>query len=664
MCGIAGFYSLNGPADPGLVARMVDSLRHRGPDDSGLIALGGGGSPPSLILGHCRLAIIDLSAAGHQPMSNEDGEIWIVYNGEVYNYLELMEELVSRGHRFRSRTDTEVILHAYEAYGVDCLQRFNGMFAFALWDGRARRLFCARDRFGIKPFYYHFDRERFLFASEIKAFIQPGGVKREPNPQIIYDYLVNGYLDHTGETFFQGIAQLPPAHYLLLEGGDLRVRRWWDLSPDRDGHPPLSDQEAAETFRALLTDAIRLRLRSDVPIGTCLSGGLDSSSIVCLANRLMFPHGKTTRPEIVGECQKTFSSCFDERQWDEREFIYEILEQTGAGANFVFPRGEELFELIPQLVWSQDEPFGSTSIFAQWYVMRLASQKVKVLLDGQGADEILAGYHRAFGALYLDLTERFRIGRLLREVVFYRRVHGSFQPYVFSGLARSLLPDAWVGRLRGRITGNIHWIDPEFQRAYRRDFGFEDKFGTHLDSHLYNILTRYGLPALLHSEDRNSMAFSLESRVPFLDYRLVEFAFTLPASQKICHGMTKVVLRNAMKGLLPEKVRMRTDKMGFVTPEDLWFRGEMRPKIEEILTSKSFRERAYLRPDRVLEEFRSYCRGEKSIRSALWRWINLELWLRIFMDSDRLPDPTARCRSQVAEGEAPIPSLGVSGAGG
>lgn len=642
MCGIAGFYQINGPADPGLVAWMIDRLRHRGPDDSGLIALDKRESLPSLVLGHCRLAIIDLSAAGHQPMSNEDGKIWIVYNGEVYNYMELMEELASRGHRFRSRTDTEVILHAYEEYGVDCLQRFNGMFAFALWDGRARLLFCARDRFGIKPFYYHFDGERFLFASEIKALLHPEGVKREPNPQIIYDYLVNGYLDHTGETFFQGIAQLPPAHYLLLEGGDLRVRRWWDLCPSRDGHWAPSDPELAERFRSLLTDAIRLRLRSDVPIGTCLSGGLDSSSIVCLANRLMFPHEKASRPEIVGERQKTFSSCFEERRWDEREFIYEVLEQTGAEANFAFPQGEELFELIPQLVWSQDEPFGSTSIFAQWHLMKLASQKVKVLLDGQGADEILAGYHRAFGALYLDLMERFRIGRLLRELVFYRWVHRSFQPYVFSGLARSLLPDAWVGRLRGRITGDIHWIDPEFQRGYRRDFGFDERFGTHLDSQLYSVLTRYGLPALLHYEDRNSMAFSLEARVPFLDYRLVEFAFTLPASQKIRDGMTKVVLRNAMRGLLPEKVRMRMDKMGFVTPEDLWFRGKMRPGIEEILTSKSFRERGYLRPERVLEEFRAYCRGERSIRSVLWRWINLELWLRTFMDPGSLPAGGAR----------------------
>lgn len=639
MCGIAGFYRLNGPADPGLVARMVDSLKHRGPDGSGLISLDGGESSPSVVLGHCRLAIIDLSSAGHQPMSNEDGTVWIVYNGEVYNYVELAEELACHGHRFRSRTDTEVILHAYEEFGVDCLERLNGMFAFALWDGRARRLFCARDRFGIKPFYYHFDGERFLFASEIKALVQPGGVKREPNHQIIYDYLVHGYLDHSEETFFQRIWQLPPSHYLLLKGNDLRVHRWWDIFPDRNGHRALSDEDAAETFRSLLTDAVRLRLRSDVPIGTCLSGGLDSSSIVCLANGLMFPEGKATRPEIVGKRQKTFSSCFEERPWDEREFIREVLEQTGAEANFVFPPGEELFEQIPQVIWSQDEPLWSTSFFAQWHVMRLASQKVKVLLDGQGADELLAGYHRSFGAFYLDLAKRFQIGRLLRELFSYKRVHQSFQPYIFSGLARSLLPKGWVGWLRGQITGDIHWLDPEFQRAYRRDFGFEEKLGTHLDSHLYAILTRYGLPALLHAEDRNSMAFSLESRVPFLDYRLVEFAFTLPASQKIRDGMTKVVLRNAMKGLLPERVRMRTDKMGFVTPDELWFRGEMRSKIEEILTSKRLRERGHLRPERVLEEFRDYCRGERSNSFTLWRWINLELWFRIFIDPGKLSNP-------------------------
>ncbi len=620
MCGIVGIYQFSSEVvDIKILQKMSEVIHHRGPDDEGYYF------DKNIGLGHRRLSIIDLSPAGHQPMSNEDGSVWITYNGEIFNYVELMAELQDKGHVFKSKTDTEVIIHAYEEWGVECLSRFNGMFAFAIWDSKRKRLFCARDRFGIKPFYYFYDNKQFLFASEIKALLEDRSVERSPNQQIIYDFLVQAYLDHTDETFFKGIKQLLPAHYLLISNEKLEIKRWWDINETKR-FDSLTDDGYASRFYELFEDAIRLRLRSDVPVGTCLSGGLDSSSIVCVANKLMF--GK--KDEDISERQKTFSSCFDLSEYDERVYINAVLEKTSAEANFIFPKAEELFDIISDIIWHQDEPFSSTSIVAQWYVMKEASKKIKVLLDGQGADELLAGYHGYFGALYSDLIKNFRLIRLFKELIYYKKNHHKFQPHVFSNIARSFLPSYLVSILRGRIKGDISWLDTNFQKKYKRSFDLTNKFPNHFDNLLYNILTKYGLPALLHYEDRNSMAFSIEARVPFLDYRLVEFMFSLPSEQKIRNGTTKVVLRNAMKDILPEKVRTRQDKMGFVTPEDIWFRTAAKDKILEIINSKSFKERGYLNINQVKMEFDAHCRGEKNISNTVWRWVNMELWLRHF----------------------------------
>lgn len=622
MCGIAGIYSIKNNIDRDSLIKMTKVLSHRGPDDEGCYVDGNIG------FGHRRLSIIDLSRAGHQPMSNEDGSVWITYNGEIYNYRELMAELKARGHIFKSRTDTEVIIHAYEEWGDGCLSRFNGMFSFAIWDGRTRRLFCARDRFGIKPFYYFYDGRRFIFASEIKALLEDRSIERRPNNQIVYDFLVQAYLDHTDETFFEDIKQIPPSHYLIIDAGGIQIKRWWDIDETRK-ISPIDDKQFAGMFYDLFEDAVRLRLRSDVPVGTCLSGGLDSSSIVCVANKLMF-EGK--REDQISKRQKTFSSCFDLPEYDERGFINAVLKKTGAEANFVFPKGEELFDIISNIIWHQDEPFCSTSIVAQWHVMREASKKVKVLLDGQGADELLAGYHGYFGALYSDLIRDLMLFKLLKELIYYKRHHHKFQPYVFSNIAKSFIPPYLISILRRRIKGDIGWLDKDFQRKYKRSFPFVQKFPGHFDNLLYNILVKYGLPALLHYEDRNSMAFSIEARVPFLDYRLVEFMFSLPADQKLREGTTKIVLRNAMKEILPEEVRTRQDKMGFVTPEDIWFRTVAKDKILEIISSKSFQDRGYFNVGQIKKEFDANLSGEKNISNAIWRWINIELWFRRFFD--------------------------------
>ena len=416
MCGITGVYSFKGTVDPMCIKRMTDLLRHRGPDDEGFLAVDSASGkvfsligseskiqglriedfnePADLFLGHRRLSIIDLSSAGHQPMCNEDGSLWIVYNGEIYNYLEIRKELVSLGHRFNSYTDTEVILHAYEEWGADCLSRFNGMWAFAIVDLKKKRIFCARDRAGVKPFYYVYDGKRFCFASEIKAILKMDHFSVEPNEQIIADYLFGGLIDHTRETFFKGIYQLRPGEYLLIENNGLTTKPYWDIEPN-EAHFVQEDDYTA-SFYELLEDSIRLRLRTDVPIGTCLSGGLDSSSIVCLANRLMF-NGQSIDPRLVGERQKTFSSCFEDPVYDERKFIELVIDRTGAEKNYVFPQAEALFEDLTKLIWHQDEPFGSITIYAHWNVIRLARKRgVTVLLNGQGADELLAGYLPSF----------------------------------------------------------------------------------------------------------------------------------------------------------------------------------------------------------------------------------------------------------------------------
>jgi asparagine synthase (glutamine-hydrolysing) len=648
MCAIVGLYDASGRAiDPSALERMVLVQAHRGPDGEGYVLLDARGRERPLAvvgrltdapgirphrhsvgLGHRRLAIIDLSPLGHQPMTTEDGRCWVTYNGEIYNHVELREELRGRGHRFRSASDTEVLLAAYREWGEACVTRFNGMFAFAIWDGDRRRLFCARDRMGVKPFYYSWDGTRFAFASEIKGLVA-AGLRPSPNRRAVFDYLDGACLDHSEDTFFDGVRQLPPAHTLTVET-QVRVQRYWDFPPD--GEAGLSMRDAADRFRHLFRDAVRLRLRSDVPIGTCLSGGLDSSSIVCVANDLMFVEHAVPR-ELIGERQKTFSSCCEDPAYDERRFIRPVLERTGAEAHFTFPDPKELAESVSQLVWQQDEPFGSTSIFAQWNVMRLAAQRgVKVLLDGQGADELLAGYHGFFGAFFADLAAKRRWLVLLRELTAYRRLQGPIPKHVFTNLARAFLPSPLVRLVRSRMTGSVDWIAPEFRRQWGPIPVSPPRAASHVHSMQHQLLTWSGLRALLHYEDRNAMAFGIETRLPFLDYRLVEFLYGLDPELKIRNGWTKAVLREALDGVLPEVVRWRVDKMGFVTPEDIWFRTSLREMTRDILSDSRTRARGYLNVEAALKEFEAHEAGRKNISFTIWRWLNLELWCRRFVD--------------------------------
>ncbi|MBI4381074.1 MAG: asparagine synthase (glutamine-hydrolyzing) [candidate division NC10 bacterium] len=660
MCGIFGIWHADGRAvDLASVQRAVTSLRHRGPDDEGYLLVNtrtsrvvecGGkhtderlGLPGieeffaetfDLVLGHRRLAILDLSPTGHQPMATSDNAVWIVHNGEVYNYLELRSELKSHGHEFHTDSDTEVILAAYEQWGPACLTRFNGMWSFVLYDACRRSLFCVRDRFGIKPLHYAFQNGTFVFASEIKALLCMGAGERTPDSAAIFDYLVWGLVNHSQHTFFEGIDSLAPACYLMLQDGQLGLHSFWDLEQAAEEYDVRGwdDRRIARQFRELLTDAVRLNLRSDVPVGTCLSGGVDSSSIVCVANRLMF--GEERLPiQSVGDPQKTFTACFDDPRIDERHYVELVVKATGAESHSTFPRPERLFETMPRLMWHQEEPFGSTSIYAQWLVMDLANQHgFTVLLDGQGADEMLAGYP---GAWSVYLGALLRTGcwlTLWREAKQHRAINLGERGQL-AGLRRAVL-SALPAQLKNSLKvvwGDRWptWLNQEFVQAHSKRSGLPHQADGSLRSFLLGQMA-YHLPALLRYEDRNSMAFGLEARAPFLDYRLVSFVFALQDGQRIFRGLSKAVLRRAMKGIVPEVILNRRDKIGFATPEEAWFRGPLWPRIEETLSSDDFRSLPFFNHTKVHDVLGLYQRGYLEISDTLWRWVNLAIWMQTF----------------------------------
>lgn len=602
MCGIAGQYCLDKRApDEKLLAAMGVRLSHRGPDGSGTHIRGSAG------LVHRRLAIIDLSDEGLQPMTSEDGTLWIVFNGEIYNYLELREELIAKGHVFHSHSDTEVILHAYEAWGTDCLSRFNGMWAFVILDEKTGELFCSRDRFGIKPFYYTVVDGSFLFASEIKALLAHPGAGTQPDDETLGTYLAWGVQDHSDRTMFEGIFQLKPAHAMNVTiKGVQEPFRYWDVTVNPGIRSKKSDETVASELLEKLNQATRIHLRSDVAVGTCLSGGIDSSTLTTLINTLI----RNESPASVGDRQKTFSVVFPDTRFDESRYIDEIVSATGVDAHRTEPVPDQLWDDIGRLVYMQDEPFGSLSIYAQYCVMRLAKEDVKVVLDGQGADELLAGYLAYQSSYIRGLVGSFHWGTALREIAGSLRHHGGF--------FRSAVGQLVVRRgRRGLLTVHAPPVD---------------RYGGSLDSILTRELTATNLPALLHYEDRNSMAFSIESRVPFLDYRFVEYVASLPLNQKIRGGVTKIALRNAIKGIVPESIRCRMDKMGFVTPEEVWMREDLRPFVLEVLSSTMFAGRKYWNADAVIKNYLSFLDGKSRYSPEVWRIVCTELWLRTFFD--------------------------------
>ena len=618
MCGICGIVALDRPAETEAVSRMAAELDHRGPDGRGEW------SAPGVAFGFRRLAIIDLTPAGDQPFASDDGSLRLVHNGEIYNYRELRVELEAKGHRFRSATDTEVILAAYAEWGERCVERFNGMWAFALWDAGARRLFCSRDRFGVKPFYYRFDGRRLVFASEPRAFRADPEVGLEANPVAVREYLEQGYLDHTAGTFFAGIEKLAPAHSLVLDDNGLRLSRYWSLEPKE---APAGD--AAEAVRELFLDSLRLRLRSDVPIGTCLSGGLDSSAIAVGVARLLETEAEVARP--IGDRQRTITAYFDEPGFDERPHARAVVEATGAAPTWVTFGAADLVHDLPAIVEAQGEPFGSTSIAAQWYVMRAAAQAgLTVMLDGQGGDEVLAGYRALVGFHLADLLAHGRLGALRTEFGAFRGQLGSAA--LATAVARPFAPESLTRAVRARSRGGASLAHSALRAAPRPAVENGSPFDARLRRHQAVLLTRRGLPELLRYEDRNSMAHSIEARVPFLDVRLVELLFSLPPEELIARGRTKDVLRRALGDLLPPAVRDRTDKLGFVTPEQRWLRGPLGELAADVFASPAFAARGFVDAPAARQRLERHRRGELDAGFELWRALNLELWARAYLD--------------------------------
>jgi len=658
MCGIAGYLDVREQATTGQIQAMTDRLVHRGPDAGKFVLIDtrtsstwqGDGSRPArnfdLALGHRRLSIIDLSDAGLQPMASADGRYWIVFNGEIYNYIELRTELRALGHVFSSNSDTEVLLAAYREWGRGCLARFNGMWAFAIWDTHEKRLFCARDRFGVKPLYYAFGDDWFAFASEPKALFAHPRVPRKPNAAIIYDYLSLRLVDHTNETFFEGIYALPGAHSLTYQRGSKPViERFWDLTPptERDSSPR-EDREAIEKFQALFEDAVRIRLRADVPIGTCLSGGLDSSSIVVTANRLMFDELHLD-PALVGDRQRTFTACFEDPRIDERKFVDDVIAKTGASTHRVFPSGTRLWDELPALVAQMDEPFHSTSQYSQYNVMRLVRESgVTVTLDGQGADELMAGYPGYQGVFFATLLRAGKFsaaahtlranmrmaqrGRSAMDLAV-RAVYGLLPTSITTPIRTKLSPLFSSRSPEGR---SLQVLRPELRERFesRRIGWIEQRAASmqNLGAKLYDDVFKFSLPGLLRYADRNSMAFSIESRMPLLDYRLAEHIFSLPLSLLMRDGWTKWVFRESQADRLPPSVQWRKDKLGFVTPEGIWLK-QGRAHLQAMLGGE-LRSADYLDTRKIRSQLAGYLSNinESAFYTDVFRWYVLELWMR------------------------------------
>ena len=634
MCGICGIAfsarsrrQLDAPA----LVRMRDTMTHRGPDDFGIFHEGRVG------LAHRRLSIIDV-AGGHQPMHDDGGSLHIVYNGEIYNHQDLRVSLERRGHRYHTRCDTETLLRLYQEDGARAVDQLRGMFAFAIWDGRREELFLARDRLGVKPLYYvHAEDGSLYFASEIKALLAVGATAPRLNYEVLPDYLAN-HAPSGADTLFVGVRRLLPGHTLRWRDGAVEIRRYWDLTYARTEREDRRDEDLIAEFRQRFTEAVRMRLMSDVPLGVFLSGGIDSASITAVMSRL------------VADPIKTFSVAFAEREANELAYARTVADAYRTDHHEVVVSPDDFFEALPTLVWHEDEPLAHPSSVALYFVSRLAADHVKVVLTGEGSDELLAGYGRyaktlynlRYGAQYHRLVPasfrsavRRAVGHLRLGSFARRKLERSFlclPPDLasiyfdnFAVFSRAEQTPLLTPVARERVAG----ADP-----YRAMGEYLERTDarTQLDRLLYVDSKTY-LHELLMKQDQMSMAASIESRVPFLDHRLVEFTAGLPASLKLRGFTTKRILRESMKGVLPPSILARP-KMGFPVPVGTWFRGRWRGLVNELVLGERARQRGIFSPEITRRLVGEHLAGRMDHTERLWALINFELWQRRFMDGD------------------------------
>ena len=652
MCGIFGVLNFNEVnVDMKSLQDSVNIIKHRGPDDEGYAVFNThkkireerygdtsvtkkgtyvlSGSPDvfNLAFGFRRLSILDLSVNGHQPFFNEDKSICIIFNGEVYNYIEIREELKQKGYKFRTGTDTEVIMNSYIEWGEDCLSRFNGMWGIALYDMRKNILFCSRDRFGVKPFYYYKDDKIFVFGSELKSVIEyfrkdPSFVKKV-NKEIAYDYFLNSFTDHTENTFIQSIKHLPPSYFIRVSNNEFSVKRYFSLEVNKElgKYDENKFKSIKNSFSELIYDSVNLRLRSDVAVGTCLSGGLDSSTVVSIISSLLKDDEKILRSQI-GNMQKTFSAVYDDRAIDERYFIEKIVKATNCDSHYIFPDKADFTEDADKFIFQLDEPIGGTSPYAQWNVMKLARQNnVTVLLDGQGADESLGGYEVYFGFLYANLFKQNNFTGLISEVSknFNKGIEISLRGLKYYLNSRNKNINSPVSK----------YYNPDFLKNYSGKSVLEYRTTGNLNEKLYEDLTQYILPSLLRYEDRNAMNFSIESRTPFLDYRIIKLLFETEGIYKMHNGFSKWILRNSMEDSLPAEVVWRRDKKGFPTPERKWL---MRLKNDFIDVVKENREdlNVFLNTDLILTNYDKIVSDPDIKSHFLWKIYNFAKWKKMY----------------------------------
>jgi asparagine synthase (glutamine-hydrolysing) len=645
MCGINGiaFSSRSGrTVSRAQLEAMRDVVRHRGPDDEGLFI------DRNLGLGHRRLSIVDV-AAGHQPMTNEDESLHITYNGEIYNHADFREWLESRGHVYKTHCDTETILHLYEEYGIDCVEYLRGMFAFAIWDQRKQELFIARDRLGVKPLYYfHADDGSLYFGSEIKTIFAAGALKPELNYAALPDYLAN-HAPSGETTLFHGVKRLLPGHTLVWRDGKIDINRYWDVSFVKAKDEGYSDNDYIEQWGDLFRTSVKLRLMADVPLGMFLSGGIDSSAIAAMMSTM------------VDEPIKTFSVAFREREANELEYARLVAEKYKTDHHEVVVSPEQFFGALPNLIWHEDEPLAHPSSVALYFVSHLAAQNVKVVLTGEGSDELLAGYARYW--------------KTLKNLSWGNRYHSLTPGLIKNGVRKQLsaLPDG--SRVKQKLLRTFLTLKPDIESLYLDNFAVfsrqtqpqlltgeaRERAGdlnpyrvidelmdrtdatSLLDRLLYSDIKTY-LHELLMKQDQMSMATSLESRVPFLDHKLVEFTASLPERLKLRGWTTKYILRQSMKGVLPDAILTRP-KMGFPVPIGAWFRGPYSYLLDEFVLGSRALDRGIFEPDYVKDLVQRHRTGGENHDERLWALVNFEMWLRRFFDGDdngKVELPTAR----------------------
>lgn len=668
MCGIAGLIldELDPRGGEWLTA-MTQSMHHRGPDGGGAVVFGLGGRPvierrlgrqgepvkwdylPVQVgLGARRLAVIDPSQAGHQPMQGGDGQAWIVFNGAIYNYRAIREELSAAGMAFMGHSDTEVLLAAYRHWGAACFDRLEGMWAFAIYEPAAGRIVLCRDRLGIKPLYVARYKGGLVFASEIKALLTLPEFPRETDAGLLRDFLVRGLVDHTDRTFFEGVWSVPPGCYLSF---DLRanvesfrgaLHRYW--TPARPSQP-------GDQISQCLRSAVTRHLVSDVSIGSCLSGGLDSSLIVCLTHEVVL--GAKHTDDVEELCtqwsQHVFTACLSGDPLDESRYAEAVVRSRGdLNWHRVVPTAGGLLNDITALVHHQEQPFGSPSVYMQWEVMRRArEQSVTVLLDGQGGDELFCGYEGCIPPFLAALLRRGRFIRFARESMAARRAGWYGPSSLLARVAGNLLPEfmRWPIRAtadRARhpwLAGDLFGADPspdicEGLGLSGREAAVISHGSSHFDRFQWNLLLSTSLPSLLRFEDRNSMAFSIEARVPMLDRSFVELAMSLPADEKIRDGQLKAVLRWAARGCVPDEIIDRRDKIGFAAPTAKWMRAELRPWWEEAVRSTSFYGRGCFTRKGVEQLTARMTAGDDSAALPMWRMAIVEQWARQFLEGN------------------------------